>query len=265
MRIRTRAFAVSVAAIVPLLLADLAVAAPAGAATGPAATYVVVLKGNQKAGLAAVQQAGGRVLEVNKLGIGQVSSENPSFLATIRRSGTVDAAANDASWHLGQKDLVSVTYVPAATQAADCAAFYQVPVSAGPEPLSACEWDDRIINASSGQSYAVNRGAGATIGDMDTGIDLTHPDIAPNLDVGLSCSFITSANPTADPAEVANGDCSDKAAVQDLNGHGTHTASEAASPVNGIGTASVAPGPPSWRSRPAARRGSSSPRKSPTR
>ncbi len=242
MRIRTRAFAVSVAAIVPLLLADLAVAAPAGAATGPAAaTYVVVLKGNQKAGLAAVQQAGGRVLEVNKLGIGQVSSENPSFLATIRRSGAVDAAANDASWHLGQKDLVSVTYVPAATQAADCAAFYQVPVSAGPEPLSACEWDDRIINASSGQSYAVNRGAGATIGDMDTGIDLTHPDIAPNLDVGLSCSFITSANPTADPAEVANGDCSDKAAVQDLNGHGTHTASEAASPINGIGTAGVAP------------------------
>jgi lantibiotic leader peptide-processing serine protease len=60
-------------------------------------------------------------------------------------------------------------------------------------------------------------------------------------DVGLSCSFITSANPNADPAEVANGDCSNKAAVQDLDGHGTHTASEAASPINGIGTAGVAP------------------------
>jgi subtilisin family serine protease len=136
-----------------------------------------------------------------------------------------------------------------------------VPVNVGPEPLSACEWDDRIINASPGQSYAVNRGAGATIGDMDTGIDLTHPDIAPNLDVGLSCSFITSANPNADPAEVANGDCSNKAAVQDLDGHGTHTASEAASPINGIGTVGVAPEAPSWRSRPGTRTGSSSPRK----
>jgi lantibiotic leader peptide-processing serine protease len=242
MRIRTGAFAVLAAAILPLPLAYLGVAAPVGASTGSTAkTYVVVLKGDQKAGLAAVERAGGQVLRVNKLGIGQVSSGNPSFLTAIRGSGAVDAAANDASWHLGQQDLASATYVPAATQAADCAAFYNVPVSTGPEPLSACEWDDRIINASPGQSYAVNRGGGATIGDMDTGIDLTHPDIAPNLDVGLSCSFITSANPNANPAEVANGDCSNKAAVQDLNGHGTHTASEAASPINGIGTAGVAP------------------------
>lgn len=225
-----------------LLLAYLAVPGVAGASTtSTATTYVVVLKGNTQAGLTAVESAGGRVLKVNKLGIAQVSSTNPSFLSSIRNSGSVDAAANDASWHLGEKDLVSVTYVPSATQAANCAAFYGVPANVGPEPLSACEWDDRIINASPGKSYAVNRGAGATIGDMDTGIDLTHPDIRPNLDVGLSCSFITSANPNANPAEVANGDCSNKAAVQDLNGHGTHTASEAASPINGIGTAGVAP------------------------
>src|SRR5215475_678715 len=209
MRIRICALVIPVAAIVPLLLANAGMAAMAGASTASTAkTYVVVLKGNQKAGLAAVQRAGGRVLQVNKLGIGQVSSKNPSFLEAIRRSGAVDAAANDASWHLGKRDLVSVTYVPAAEQARNCSDFYQVPINVGPEPLSACEWDDRIINASPGKSYAVNRGAGASNGEMDTGIDLTHPDIAPNLDVGLSCSFITSANPNADPAEVANGDCS---------------------------------------------------------
>jgi hypothetical protein len=132
MRIRARALAVAVVAIVPLLLADVGVAAVAGASTASTAkTYVVVLKGNQKAGLAAIQQAGGQVLEVNKLGIGQVSSDNPSFLATIRHSGAVDAAANDASWHLGRKDLVSVTYVPAADQAANCRDFYQVPINMG--------------------------------------------------------------------------------------------------------------------------------------
>ena len=59
MKIRTGAFAVLVAAIVPLLLAYLGVAAPASASTGSTAkTYVVVLKGNQKASLAAIEQAG---------------------------------------------------------------------------------------------------------------------------------------------------------------------------------------------------------------
>src|SRR5690348_9944988 len=103
MRIRARVFAIPVAVIVSLLLADFGMAAVAGAsAESTAKIYVVVLKGNQKAGLAAIQQAGGRVLKVNKLGIGQVSSENPSFLDSIRRSGAVDVAANDASWPLGK-------------------------------------------------------------------------------------------------------------------------------------------------------------------
>lgn len=44
-----------------------------------------------------------------------------------------------------------------------------------------------------------------------------------------------------DPQEIANGDCSNKAAVQDLSGHGTHTASSVAAPINGIGIAGVAP------------------------
>ena len=80
---------------------------------------MVVLKGNTQAGVTAVEQAGGQVLKVNKLGIAQVSSTNPSFLSSIRGSGAVDAAANDAAWHLGEKDTVAVTYVPAATQAAN--------------------------------------------------------------------------------------------------------------------------------------------------
>jgi hypothetical protein len=124
---------------VGLLLAYLVLPAVGAGAAQTTATYVVVLKGNTQEGVKAVQQAGGQVLKVNKLGIAQVSSTNPSFLSSVRGSGAVDAAANDASWHLGAKDVASVTYVPAATQAANCAAFYQVPVNVGPEPLSACE------------------------------------------------------------------------------------------------------------------------------
>jgi lantibiotic leader peptide-processing serine protease len=108
------------------------------------------------------------------------------------------------------------------------------------EPFGVCQWDMAIINATD-SSYAIATGEGVTVGIIDSGVDSDHPDIAPNLDLDRSCSFIFDDTPTADPAEVANGDCSNKAAVEDLNGHGTHTASTVAAPINGIGIAGVAP------------------------
>jgi subtilisin family serine protease len=109
------------------------------------------------------------------------------------------------------------------------------------EPLAACQWDMLQMNATTDGSYDVATGEDVTVGIIDSGVDLTHPDVAPNLDVGLSCSFIFTTTPTADPSEVGNGDCSNKAAVQDLNGHGTHVASIVGAPLNGVGIAGVAP------------------------
>ena len=109
------------------------------------------------------------------------------------------------------------------------------------EPLGACQWDMALINASDSGSYAIATGAGVTVGIIDSGVDQVHPDIAPNLDVDRSCSFIFDDTPTADPAEIANGDCSNKGAVQDLNGHGSHVASTIGAPINDIGIAGVAP------------------------
>jgi subtilisin family serine protease len=126
-----------------------------------------------------------------------------------------------------------------AAEAAACAALYSV--STGPG-LSSCQWDMRAIGATPSGSYSVNRGHGARIGDIDTGIDLTHTDIMPNVDVAASCSFIYATTPTSNPAEqVTRGDCSNKAALQDLAGHGTHTAGIMAAPINGFGTSGVAP------------------------
>jgi subtilisin family serine protease len=109
------------------------------------------------------------------------------------------------------------------------------------EPLGPCQWDMALINASESGSYQYATGEGVTVGVIDSGVDFTHPDIEPNLDVDLSCSFIFDHTPTADPAEVANGNCSNKAAVQDLNGHGSHVATTIAAPINDFGIAGVAP------------------------
>jgi subtilisin family serine protease len=113
------------------------------------------------------------------------------------------------------------------------------------EPLAGCQWDMALIHADAA-TRARATGDGVRVGIIDTGIDVTHPDIAPNLDLADSCSFVRSDDPTitagiSDPVEAGNGNCSDKAAVQDLSGHGTHVASTVAAPLNGIGITGVAP------------------------
>ena len=113
------------------------------------------------------------------------------------------------------------------------------------EPLAQCQWDMALIHADE-DTWSRATGDGVVVGVIDSGVDTDHPDIAPNLDLALSCSFVRSDDPTivaglTDPAEAGNGDCSNKAAVEDFGGHGTHVASTIAAPVNGIGIAGVAP------------------------
>ncbi len=71
------------------------------------------------------------------------------------------------------------------------------------------------------------RGAGTRIAILDTGIDLTHPDLAASLDLGLGLNCMTDPPGSAPP--------------QDGHGHGTHVAGIAAAPVNGVGVIGVAP------------------------
>ncbi len=112
------------------------------------------------------------------------------------------------------------------------------------EPLADCQWNMAMIGADM-DTFATATGAGVRVGVIDSGVDWTHPDIAPNLDLDASCSFITDSAPadsmgeheiptTADP-------CDDKEAVLDRGSHGTHVASTIAAPINGIGIAGVAP------------------------
>ena len=112
----------------------------------------------------------------------------------------------------------------------------------GADPLAAAQWDMQMIHATTDGSYARQQGSKAVrVGIIDTGIDGSHPDIAPNFNARLSRNF-TVDDPSIDGAcdTDPDGSCEDPANV-DEDGHGTHVASTIGSPLNGIGIAGVAP------------------------
>jgi subtilisin family serine protease len=164
----------------------------------------------------------------------------------LRRLSVVAFAAVSVLVVIASSGIPANAAVPIATEQQICSdVFGGVYAPASAEPLAQCQWDMSLIHADK-STHARATGRGVRVGILDSGVDLTHPDIAPNLDLAGSCSFVRSDDPTitagiTDPVEAGNGDCSNKAAVQDLGGHGTHVASNVAAPINGIGIAGVAP------------------------
>ena len=216
------------------------------AASAGTTRYIVLLKSaNDTAGQTAIARFGGRLINANKLGVAVADSSDPAFATNLKASGKVDDVARDAAWRQASVEDRTPPPVPGPQTITGCANQYSPPggVGVGPDPLSVCQWDMRMINASPTGSYAVNQGLGARVGILDTGLDVTHPDIAPNLNLAESCSFILPGTPTSLPQEWEADpvNCPTKSAVQDYNGHGTHVGGEVAAPINGIGVAGVAP------------------------
>ena len=82
----------------------------------------------------------------------------------------------------------------------------------------------RANHATASSAYAEGfRGAGVKVAILDTGIDLTHPDLVANIDASLGLNCMTSGPP------------------QDGHGHGTHVAGIVAADDNGFGVVGVAP------------------------
>jgi len=243
-----------------LVLASLALAAPASPAaargqvpatgTQEAERKEYVVLATNEASVAAAQTAvvaaGGQVTAVNSdVGLLTVEAPAEGFAAAVSANTAVTGVAENRA--IGQapengrknrwEDIEKVTDERAAARPAARTA-----AAPGAEPLADLQWDMRMIKATPQGSYKVNPGRkGVLVGIIDTGVDGSHPDIAPNFNAALSRNFTTDIEDIDGAcADDPDGSCEDAADV-DENGHGTHVAGTIGSPLNGLGIGGVAP------------------------
>jgi subtilisin family serine protease len=240
----------SVAVSAATLLISPAVAV-AGAGTdstttqGTATEYVVVYASSAASqAKAAITRAGGTIVStIPALGVALVSSTNSSFLDQVRQSASIEGAVNNQSIgnvSPGRPRRFEVERPTAAERAAAGPASSTPSGSPrkGEEPLVGLQWDMSMIGANPSGAWATATGRGVQVGVIDTGIDASHPDIAPNFNQKLSRNFTQDIPAIDGPCEYTS--CIDPANV-DNGGHGTHVSGTIGGARNGIGIAGVAP------------------------
>ncbi|MET7379692.1 S8 family serine peptidase [Streptomyces sp. NPDC005526] len=220
-------------------LPSAASAAPAAesaaqSADAPTLAYVVNTRLDHRT-IASVQkaiaEAGGTVVVTyDRIGVIVVHSANPDFGRQMRAVPGVQSAGATRTAPLSPS---GTTDEGAAQYLSKAEAVKAEQASAGDsEPLEADQWDLRAIGAD--QAAKINPGSrNVTVGVIDTGVDDTHPDIAPNF------SPSQSANCVSGKADTTYGSWRP---VDADHYHGTHVAGEIAAARNGIGVAGVAPG-----------------------
>jgi lantibiotic leader peptide-processing serine protease len=260
---RKALFAV-VALAAAAMIGSMAVGTHAGS-DGRPTRYVIVYSPNSAAAMkAAVVKAGGRVIRANnRVGVATAVSADARFKARVRASNAIQGVARDhvigrANPGAAKRKVqpkFSEEYLRSIRKAAK---GQKLALRRGSsrrggnraEPLADLQWDMKMIRATTNGSYRKQRGSKRVlVGIIDTGIDGSHPDIAPNFNRALSRNFtvdipfdpLDPTKPIDGPcSEEPDGSCNDPNDV-DENGHGTHVASTVGSPINGLGMAGVAP------------------------
>ncbi|MER7779012.1 S8 family serine peptidase [Streptomyces sp. NPDC096191] len=206
------------------------------AAEAPRLAYVVNTRTDHRT-IASVKRAiartGGTVVATyDRIGVIVTHSAEPGFAAAmrevrgVRSAGATRTAPLTAAATTDQGAVQPLTAEQAARTARASGA-----AGAG-EPLEADQWDLRAIGAD--KAAKINPGSSrVTVAVIDTGVDDTHPDLAPNF------SASQSANCVGGKADTSAGAWRPYTA-EDY--HGTHVAGEIAAARNGIGVAGVAPG-----------------------
>ncbi|GAA2551066.1 S8 family serine peptidase [Winogradskya consettensis] len=210
-----------------------ATAAPSTASTGTSEYTVVAGDGVSAAdAIAAITAAGGTVVSSNAaVGTYRVSSAAADFKAKAAKSGALIGAA--ARKPIGYAPNPSPVEKPI-TEGRGGASSSGVPKA---DPLDDKLWGLKMVKAD--KAHAIEKGErGVTVGVLDTGLDASNPDLAPNYSSKLSRNFAPDIPEIDGACEVAS--CVDPAGTDD-GGHGTHVAGTIAAAANGSGVTGVAP------------------------
>jgi len=201
------------------------VASAALAATAKAQNYIVLYKQSSVASdvSTAVQKAGGTfVYAYPQIGVAIAKSDSASFRANMLKDNKIENVSGTG----GFATQINDGSLDASDGGGPSGDLPNAPATDS-DTLFPLQWDMRQIHTP--QAHAITGGSPAVlVGDIDTGIDFTHPDLAANIDVANSANCVSGAPVPG-------------LAAQDDNGHGTHTAGTIAAASNGIGIVGVAP------------------------
>ncbi len=161
-----------------------------------------------------------------------IAGAGGAVVATYGDIGVVVAHSDSSTFRdnlIKDARIEGVSATPAlATRLNDDSVVDDASTTAVTNTLTSRQWDMDQIQAPA--AHAINSGSpSVVVGDIDTGLDYTHPNLAPNVDFGNSVSCI-GGNPNTSPS-----------AWNDDNGHGTHTAGTIAAAKVGFGIVGVAP------------------------
>jgi lantibiotic leader peptide-processing serine protease len=225
------------------------VAQSAGAG-GEAREYVVLYETGASASQAraAVEDAGGRIVRENeRIGLATVRSSEADFAEEAAGEQALAGAAPNKPIGRAEPQRRRAVDVEDPAFDAERATGAELPQAAPTEPFAGAQWDMRMIGATPEDAYARQQGAGVQVGIIDTGIEGSHPDIAPNFNAELSRNFTFDIPEAPNGEEVdgpceeeADGSCGDAPDVDD-NGHGTHVAGTIGAALNDEGIGGVAP------------------------
>jgi subtilisin family serine protease len=204
-------------------------------------TVLLSTGADRAAAMAAIEGAGGQVVRENTaIGALVVQAPATGFVERVAGIEGVYGAAR-------ARPLGETSTVPAAPGAAGLPGLgATAPGPPGVDPLDAQQWGLAMIRADAARQHQAGDRR-VQVGIMDTGIDASHPDLAPVVDLALSRNFVTDVptRPTGPTGGELDGPCEFPGCVDppghDDGGHGTHVAGIVAAAANGLGMSGVAP------------------------
>ncbi len=191
----------------------------------------------------AIKAAGGKVVSSNAA-VGLVTATAPENGFTQRLASSGDVLYTSRVRAIGETpDRVADKQVKKENSEHGKSRGKAAKAKAGMDPLDGQLWGLSMVR--SNLSRTVQPGdERVKVGVLDTGVDGSHPDIAPNFDRKLSRNF-THDIPTDETGAVVDGPCEFRGCVDpadwDDGGHGTHVAGTIAAAANGFGVSGVAP------------------------